>query len=74
MSARFLDDLSKRLIAATGDLRSGSFFRQRLGVAVQKGNALAVMSTMDRGQCLLEEGELDGIVTAGTASSVGLSV
>ena len=62
-SAKFIYDLSRRLIVATGDKRAGHYFRQRLGLAVQRGNALAVLGTMDRGQCLADEVELDdGII------------
>ena len=54
-SSIFIGDLSKRLIVATGDKRSGSYFRQRLGLVVQRGNAIAVMGTMDKGESLLDE-------------------
>ena len=57
VSSNFIKDLSKRLIVATGDNKSGSYFRQRLSIAIQRGNALAVMGTMERGVSLLEEAE-----------------
>ena len=60
---QFVQDLSRHLIAATGDKRAGHYFRQRLGIAVQRGNALAVMGSMDSGQGLLDEVELDDAAT-----------
>ena len=48
----FVKDLSNRLITATGDRRAGHYFRQRLGLAVQRGNALSIMNTMSRGEGL----------------------
>ena len=59
MSMQFVQDLSRHLIAATGDKRAGHYFRQRLGIAVQRGNALAVMGSMDTGQGFLDGLELD---------------
>ena len=59
MSMQFVQELSKHLIATTGDKRAGHYFRQRLGITVQRGNALAVMGSMERGQGLLDGLELD---------------
>ena len=60
----FVRDLSKRLITTSGDARAGQYFRQRLGMAVQRGNAAAVMGTLERGQGLLDEAELDDTAIA----------
>ena len=50
----------KGLIVATGDNKSGSYFRQRLSIVIQRGYALAVMGTMERGESLLDESEYRG--------------
>ncbi len=42
----FLRDLGCRLKQVTGEAKSFSYLRQRLSVAVQRGNAAAVMGTM----------------------------
>ena len=42
----FLRDLGCRLKQATGEAKSFSYLQQRLSVAVQRGNAAAVMGTM----------------------------
>ena len=60
VSSSFIKDLSKRLIVATGDKKSGSYFRQRLSMVIQRGNALAVMGTMSKGESLLDESEYRG--------------
>ena len=60
VSTSFIKELSKRLIVATGDNKSGSYFRQRLSIVIQRGNALAVMGTMERGESLLDESEYRG--------------
>jgi hypothetical protein len=39
-------DIGGRIAARTGDMRSYAFLRQRLGIAVQRGNAAAVLGTM----------------------------
>ena len=41
----FLRDLGCCLIQVTGEAKSFSYLRQRLSVAVQRGNAAAVMGT-----------------------------
>ena len=41
----FVCSLGRRLVAATGDSRAGAFLRQRLSIAVQRGNAAAVRGT-----------------------------
>ena len=42
----FLDGLAQRLRWATGDLRAGDFFYQRLSLAVQRGNAVCVLASL----------------------------
>ena len=44
-AAEFLRDVGRRLSMASGDSRSGFFFRQRVDVAIQRGNALSVLGT-----------------------------
>lgn len=48
----FIRDLSARLNEATGDKRSGSFLRQRLSQAIQRGNAASLLGSMPRGDGL----------------------
>ena len=42
----FLRELGCRLKQATGEAKSFSYLRQRLSVAVQRGNAAAVMGAL----------------------------
>ena len=44
----FTRDLGRRLCKATGEPRSREFLFQRISVAVQRGNAAAVLGTMGR--------------------------
>ena len=44
----FTRDLGRRLYKATGEPRSREFLLQRISVAVQRGNAAAVLGTMGR--------------------------
>ena len=41
----FICDLGRRLVAATDDARAGAFLRQRMSIAVQRGNAASVRGT-----------------------------
>ena len=41
----FFNDLSKRTTLATMEPRSKSFLKQRISMAIQRGNAAAVMGT-----------------------------
>ena len=45
-TASFLDELGKRLIAATGDKRAKDFLFQRLSVAILHGNAASVLGSV----------------------------
>ena len=47
-SLDFLKDLGKRIYRSTGQKRSAEFLRQRLGIAVQIGNASSVLETFGR--------------------------
>jgi hypothetical protein len=42
-------EIGGRIAERTGDIRSVAFLKQRLGVAVQRGNASAVMGTVPWG-------------------------
>ena len=42
---RFFNELTKRIAIKTHEPRSGTFLRQRLSIAIQRGNAAAVMGT-----------------------------
>lgn len=52
---RFIKEVSARLINASGDPRAGFFLAQRLGLAVQRGNAASILGTMP------QAGDLRGI-------------
>ena len=41
--------LGGRLAALTGDSRSLAFLRQRIGIAIQRGNAAAIRGTLPSG-------------------------
>ena len=41
----FVNELGRRIIAVTGEERAASFLRQRLSLALQRGNAAAVLGT-----------------------------
>ena len=40
-AAAFIAELGRRMAAVTGDPRETAFLRQRLSVAIQRGNAIA---------------------------------
>jgi hypothetical protein len=42
-------DIGGRIASRSGDLRAGAFLRQRLDIAIQKGNAAAVVGTLPLG-------------------------
>jgi len=42
----FLEELSRRLVQTSGDLRAGKFFLQRLSLCLVRGNAASVLGTM----------------------------
>ena len=41
----FVNEVGRRITSVTGDIRAASFLRQRLSLAVQRGNAVAVLGT-----------------------------
>jgi len=44
-----VSELGGRLAALTGDSRSLAFLRQRIGIAIQRGNAAAIRGTLPSG-------------------------
>ena len=47
----FLKELGKRVRAQTGEARSADYLLQRLSAAVQRGNAISIMSGLLEGAC-----------------------
>jgi len=45
-AAAFTNELGRRTAAITEDKRAASFLKQRLALAVQRGNAAAVLGTL----------------------------
>jgi len=45
-AAAFTNELGRRTAAITGDTRAASFLKQMLALAVQRGNAAAVLGTL----------------------------
>ena len=45
----FVTDLGRRLAAVTGDPRSSAFIKQRIGLAVQRGNATCLKQLLPDG-------------------------
>ena len=45
-AAGFIKDLGRRLVVATGEPRAAEFLRQRIDVALQRGNCASVMGTL----------------------------
>ena len=44
----FVQNLGRRITVVTGDKRETDFLKQRLSVAIQRGNALACLGTLGR--------------------------
>ena len=42
----FVSELGRRLMAITGDMRETDFLRQRLSIAIQRGNALSIRGSL----------------------------
>jgi hypothetical protein len=42
----FVNEVGRRISAVSGDKRATSFLKQRLAMAVQRGNAAAVLGTL----------------------------
>ena len=45
----FVTELGRKLSAKTGDHRSGAFLRQKISVAIQRGNAMSILGSFPRG-------------------------
>ena len=45
----FFDELSNKIVEKTNEHRSKSFLRQRISMAIQRGNTAAVMGTFRTG-------------------------
>lgn len=52
---KFCKDISTRLVLASGDPRAGTYFSQKLSIAIQRGNSASVLGTLPHG------GDLDGV-------------
>lgn len=50
----FLNKISPRLCAASGDVRAGSFLAQRIAIAIQRGNAASILGTMPHCEGLVD--------------------
>src|ERR1700723_41288 len=50
LTEEFISECSRRLNEATGDMRSGTYFEQRLSLELQRGNVKAVLATMGGNQ------------------------
>jgi len=59
-AANLVREIGRRQAVAQGDPRAGSFLRQRISIAMQRGNAISVMGTMDLTPLLGEDGQPDG--------------
>ena len=49
-----INDIEAKLKISTGDIRSTEFLRQRIGIAIQRGNAASVMGTFNNSSSLDE--------------------
>ena len=56
-------DIGGRIARVTGDLRSTSFLKQRLDIAIQRGNAAAVLGTLQSNE--LFSGQIISAITGG---------
>ena len=54
IAMKFITDIGKRIIEVTGDKKAKSYLFQRIGIAVQRGNAASIMGTVPPGQKLYE--------------------
>ena len=51
----FVSELGRRLSAVTGDPRSGAFLKQKISMAVQRGNASCISGSFPHGSGTLED-------------------
>jgi len=49
-AASLVSELGRRIAVITGEPRSASFLRQRIDVALQRGNAASIMGTLQQFQ------------------------
>ena len=49
-ASNFVSEVGRRLFAATGDPRSASFLRQKISMAVQRGNAMCITGSFPQGR------------------------
>ncbi len=54
----FIAQLGRRIADVSGDVRETEFLRQRLSIAIQRGNALSVRGTLRA--CAASEAEAEG--------------
>ena len=54
VSKKFVEDVGCRIAASTGEKLSTSYLFQRISVAVQRGNAAAILGTLPKGKKLDE--------------------
>ena len=52
---RFVSELGRRLSAVTGDPRSGAFLKQKISMAVQRGNAFCISGSFPQGSGTSED-------------------
>jgi hypothetical protein len=45
-ASMFIQDVGRHILAAANESRSAAFFYQRLGVAIQQGNATCIIGTL----------------------------
>ena len=53
-ASAFIQDVGRRILAATHEPRSAEFLYQRLSVAIQQGNAACVLGTLPKSACFEE--------------------
>ena len=53
-ASTFVSELGRRLEVATGEPRAASFLRQKIGIAVQRGNAVCIRQSLPSGTGLNE--------------------
>ena len=53
-TANFVAELGRLLVQSTGEPRATSFLRQRLSIAIQRGNAAAIRGTVPEANGLSE--------------------
>ena len=51
----FVSELGRRLAVATGDPRSGAFLKQKISIAVQRGNAFCISGSFPRDTAISED-------------------